>query len=190
LREISLHILDISENGITAGADCIEIVVEEDIKGNLLKIEITDNGSGIPSEMFDKVTDPFVTSRTTRKVGLGLSLLETSSQRCGGDFSISSGPGKGTRVSATFIYDHIDRAPIGDMAGSISALIIGNPYVDFIYKHSVDGKHFILNTRKIKEEKGADCLTDAVEVYQITCFIRESLERLKTDEGKNGKIDN
>ncbi len=190
MREISLHIIDIAENGITAGADWIKIVVEEDIKGNCLKIEISDNGSGIPSEMFDNVTDPFVTSRTTRKVGLGLSLLETSSRRCGGKFSISSDPGKGTRVSATFIYDHIDRAPVGDMAGSISALIIGNPGVDFIYNHSADGKLFSLNTAKIKEEKGDDCLTDAVEVYRITCFIRDSLERLKTDEDKNGKIDN
>jgi len=181
LREISLHIIDIAENGITAGADCIEIGVEENLKGNLLKIEVSDNGSGIPPEMFDNVTDPFVTSRTTRKVGLGLSLLETASRRCGGDFSISSDPGKGTRVIATFIHDHIDRAPIGDMAGSVSVLIIGNPGVDFVYDHSVDEKHFLLDTRKIKEEKGADCLTDAGEVFQMTRFIRDSLERLKAD---------
>lgn len=180
MREISLHIIDIVENGIRAGADCIKISIEENIKENLLSISISDNGSGIPAELFSKVTDPFVTSRTTRRVGLGLSLLETAARRCGGEFSITSMPGEGTQVTATFIYDHIDRAPIGDMGGSIAVLIIGNPGVDFIYDHSVDDRLFTFNTCSIKDAEGLDHFTDAVEVYKTAGYIRDALEQLKT----------
>ncbi len=119
MREISLHIMDIAENGITAGADCIQIVVDEARNENRLKIEIKDNGKGIPKNMVDKAIDPFVTTRTTRRVGLGLSLLKTAAERCDGEFVLASEPGKGTRIKAIFQYDHIDRAPLCDMASSV-----------------------------------------------------------------------
>ncbi|MCK5418347.1 MAG: ATP-binding protein, partial [Desulfobacterales bacterium] len=133
MRELSLHILDVVENGITAGGNCIWIEVDEARKKDQLKIVIRDNGSGMSIEKQDNINDPFITSRTTRRVGLGLSLLSAATERCGGTLSIDTQPGKGTEIEATFRYSHIDRAPLGDMAATITTLIIGNPGIDFVY---------------------------------------------------------
>ncbi len=179
MREISLHIMDIAENGITAGADCIRIVVNEACNENRLKIEINDNGKGIPENMIDKAIDPFVTTRTTRRVGLGLSLLKTAAERCEGEFTIASEPGKGTRVNAVFQYDHIDRMPLGKMADSVIMLIAGNPDVDFVYTHIVDEKDFTMDTRDIKKELEGISLTNPTVIQHLTKSIKEELSRLR-----------
>ena len=197
MRELSLHILDIAENGVTAGADCIQILVEEARTDDHLKIVIEDNGSGLPPEKRDKLTDPFVTSRTTRRVGLGLPLLAAAAQRCEGDLDVSSEAGKGTRVVATFQYHHIDRAPLGDMASTITTLIMGNADVDFVYNHIIDGREFSLDTREIKAEMADLSLTDPMVIHHLTKTIRNSLRELESDDGEpegkeveNGKADN
>lgn len=179
MREISLHIMDIAENGITAGADCIKIVVDEARNENRLEIVIDDNGKGISNNMIDKAIDPFVTTRTTRRVGLGLSLLKAAAERCDGKFTITSKPGKGTRISAVFQYDHVDRAPLGDMAGSVIILIVGNPGVDFVYTHLVDGNEFMLDTRDIKKELDGISLTNPTVIQHLTNSIKEGLSQLK-----------
>jgi len=179
MREISLHVMDIAENGITAGADCIQIVVDEARNENRLKIEIKDNGKGIPNNMVDKAIDPFVTTRTTRRVGLGLSLLKAAAERCDGEFALASEPGKGTRVKAIFQYDHIDRSPLGDMASSVITLIAGNPDVDFVYIHILDGKNFTMDTRDIRKELGDISLTNPTVIHHLTQSIKEELGRLK-----------
>ncbi len=197
MRELSLHILDVAEIGVTAGADCIQILVEEARTEYLLKIVIQDNGSGLPPEKRDKLTDPFVTTRTTRRVGLGLPLLAAAAERCEGDFKVTSETDEGTRVVATFQYNHIDRAPLGDMAATITTLIMGNPDIDFVYTHIVDGRDFSLDTREIKTEMEDLSLTDPLVIHQLTKTIRNSLQQLESDEGdlegkeaKNGKADN
>ena len=177
MRELSLHILDIAENGVTAGADCIHILVEEARVDDWLKIVIRDNGKGLPPEKRDKLTDPFVTTRTTRRVGLGLSLLSAAAQRCDGDLSVRSGPQNGTEVTATFRYSHIDRAPLGDIASTIAVLIMGNPDT-----HIIDGKDFRLDTREIKNEMEDRSLTDPIVIHHWTDSIRSSLQRLELDE--------
>jgi len=179
LREISLHIIDIAENGIDAGGDLICIFVDEDRCRNLLTIKISDNGSGISPEIAENVTDPFVTSRTTRRIGLGLSLLETAARRCDGDFIIESEPGKGTCITATFKYGHIDRAPVGDMAASLSVLMFGNPKTDFVYTHIIDEKQFNLDTREIKKEFKVNSLSDPLVIHRLTQFVKEGIDRLK-----------
>jgi anti-sigma regulatory factor (Ser/Thr protein kinase) len=179
LREIALHILDVAENGITAGADCIHIIVDEARAKNLLTIIIQDNGKGVQTEKIGKLTDPFVTSRTTRRVGLGLSLLEAAARRCDGNLTIDSQPDKGTRITTTFCYDHIDRAPVGDMASTLSILIMGNTEVDFVYSHRIDGKSFDLDTREIKEELGPSYMTDPALMNQLKKSIKAQLEKLE-----------
>lgn len=181
MRELSLHILDIAENGITAGADCIRILLEEARSEDLLTIRITDNGRGMPAEKVEKLTDPFITSRTTRRVGLGLSLLAAAAERCEGRLKVKTGPGAGTEVEVTFRYSHIDRAPVGDMAATITTLIMGNPQIDFVYTHIIDGRDFTMDTRELKAEMGNDSLTDPVVVHHLTASIRNSLERLRSE---------
>ena len=197
MRELSLHILDIAENGITAGGDCIWIEVDEARKTDQLKIVIRDNGHGMPAEKMKNISDPFITSRTTRRVGLGLSLLTAAAERCDGTVRVDSQPGKGTEVEATFRYSHIDRAPLGDIAATVTILIIGHPGIDFVYSHRIDGKDFSLETREIRSEIEDTSLSDPMVIHHLTKSIRSALKALASDrdnfeslEEQNGKADN
>ncbi len=174
--------MDVVENGITAGAGFIHILIEEDRIQNRLKVTIKDDGKGMPPDMLRKVTDPFVTSRTTRRVGLGLSLMNEAAKRCDGDFSVESEPGRGTSVTAIFRYDHIDRAPIGDIAGTITMLMAGNTNIDFAYDHVIDGNRFTVDTRELRKELG-ELLNDPALLFHMKKQIEEELKKLATDEG-------
>ena len=132
MEDLSLHILDIVENSIGAKASRVKIKVDEDTQKDLLMIEIEDNGRGMDGETVKKVLDPFFTTRTTRRVGLGLPLLDQATRESGGDIEIESKVGRGTRVRASFGYSHIDRKPMGDIGATLTILIAGNPEVDFV----------------------------------------------------------
>ncbi len=152
VEDLSLHILDIAENSITAGAGRIEIRISEDIRGNLLTVEISDNGKGMDKELLENACDPFYTTRTTRRVGLGIPFLAQSARESNGDISVKSEKGKGTAIKASFQYDHIDRRPIGNIGQTMIVLIMSNPDIDFIYEHRRNDKEYILNTAEIKRE--------------------------------------
>ncbi|MBU1571022.1 MAG: ATP-binding protein, partial [Proteobacteria bacterium] len=132
-------------------------------------------------EMLRSAADPFVTTRTTRRIGLGLSLWKEAAKRCGGDFSIESEPGKGTVVTATFRYDNIDRAPIGDIAGTITILMAGNPNIDFVYDHVIDGKRFTIDTRELRGDF-EDSLTDPALLFHLKKHIEQELKKLAGNE--------
>lgn len=174
MRELSLHIMDIVENGINAGATLITISIEEDRGKNILVITIGDNGHGMNEAMLAKATDPFFTSRTTRRVGLGLSLLREACQRCAGGFEIKSKEGQGTEVRASFQLDHIDLAPLGDMGSSMASLILGSPHVDFVYSHHIRENRFLLDTRDMKDELDGVPITHPEVIKYISKSIRES----------------
>lgn len=179
MRELSLHIMDIVENGIGAGADLIHLTIEEDYAGNRLRITIGDNGRGIPEDLLDKVTDPFYTTRTTRRVGLGLSLFREATKRCEGSFHIASKEGEGTRVEAEFRMDHIDLAPMGDLEGALTSLMMGYPDVDFFYVHQVDDRLFELDTRVIRKELEGVPLNHPKVLRYISETIREGLAEVR-----------
>lgn len=153
----------------------IRISVREDSRENRLSITISDNGRGIPQEMIPKIVDPFYTTRTTRRVGLGLSLFKEASRRCEGDLQIRSKEGVGTDITATFRLDHIDLPPLGDMAGTMVSLIIGSEGVDFLYEHVIDGRRFELDTKKIKAELEGVPLYNPEVIRYLTETIREFL---------------
>ncbi len=154
MEDLSLHILDIVENSIEAKASKIRIKVNEDMKKNLLTIEIKDNGDGMDKETIKKILDPFYTTRTTRKVGLGLSLLAQATKESGGNIKIKSIIGKGTSVKAVFQYNHVDRKPLGDIEKTLTTLIVGNPEINFIYEHRRGDVKFKLDTKKVCESIG------------------------------------
>lgn len=185
MRELSLHILDVAENGITAGGNCIWIEVNEERKMDQLKIVIRDNGRGMPVEKQENIDDPFITTRTTRRVGLGLSLLAAAAGRCDGTMHIDSTPGKGTEITATFRFNHIDRAPLGDMAATITTLIMGNPEIDFVYFHRIDGNEYGLDTREIRAEMEDISLSDPVVIHHLTETIRSALKALSSNESES-----
>jgi len=146
MKELSLHILDIAQNATQAGASLLEITICEE--GGLLTLEITDNGRGMDEELLASATDPFTTTRSTRNVGLGLPLLRLAAEQTGGWMTITSKPGRGTKVAAIFHLDHVDCAPLGDMSETLLALITGNPDMDLVYIHEHDGQREELDTRE------------------------------------------
>lgn len=157
MRELSLHILDILQNSVEAGATLVELTIEEDSIQDRLTIAVSDNGCGISEERLQQVFDPFHTTRRTRHVGLGLPLLKAAAQRCGGDVTIRSQVGVGTALEATFQRSHIDRAPLGDMTSTLLSFVLGGR-CDLHYAHRVCGpkgdRVFELQTADIKAELG------------------------------------
>jgi anti-sigma regulatory factor (Ser/Thr protein kinase) len=150
MEDLSLHILDIAENSVAARADKIEIRISEDIKKDLLSVEIIDNGIGMDKETQKKSIDPFYTTKTVRRFGFGLSLLREAAKAANGHFSIQSEKGEGTRIKVDFQYSHIDRKPLGDIGQTIITIVIGNPEIDLIYMHKKNNQKYSLDTRKIK----------------------------------------
>ncbi len=151
MRELSLNVLDVAQNSITAGASLITLSVTENTTEDLLTLTITDNGCGMTPEQLERVRDPFYTTRTTRKVGMGIPLFRMAAEMAGGALTIESEKGKGTTVSATFRLSHIDRMPLGDMAGTVSVLIRLNDDRDFVYRHQVDDSVYELDTRELRQ---------------------------------------
>ena len=149
MEDLSLHILDVVENSIEANASRIEIKIIEMKSKDLLAVEIKDNGRGMKKETVDRVLDPFYTTRTTRRVGMGLSLLAQAAKESNGDFEIYSKVGVGTEVKATFQYSHIDRKPIGDMKNTLITLIVSHPEINFIYEHKDEEEKYILDSNEI-----------------------------------------
>jgi anti-sigma regulatory factor (Ser/Thr protein kinase) len=168
MEDLSLHILDIAENSINAGAKNIEINIVEDTKNNLLTIEIIDDGKGMNEKVVKIATDPFYTSRTTRKVGLGLPMLKDAAEAANGKVEINSRAGSGTKVTASFQLSHIDRKPIGNMSETLVALIAGNPNIEIAYIEKSDSKKFIFDSSEIKN-RIKDCQINSPEVL---IFIR------------------
>ena len=150
MREISLHILDIVHNSIAAGASLIEVFITEDKKQNLFSVVIRDNGKGMDKELLKSVIDPFTTSRSTRKVGLGIPLFKLAAENTGGSFHITSEVGKGTEVTANFVHDSIDRQPLGDMAETMLGLFSSYEHINVVYKHKLDENEFSVKTEELK----------------------------------------
>lgn len=151
MTELSLNVLDVANNSIRAGADLIEISVHIQREQDMLTITIADNGSGMTPEQVQMVEDPFFTTRTTRKIGLGVPFFKMAALNTGGTFHIESTLGIGTTVIASFKLSHIDRMPLGDMNSTVHTLITLNTQIDFVYNYRFDEKYFNLDTRQFRE---------------------------------------
>jgi signal transduction histidine kinase len=152
MLELAAHILDIAENSVRAGARLIKIDINEDTVNDSLSIEISDDGRGMKKEEIKKVLDPFYTTKTVRRVGLGIPLLADAAQRSGGHLTLESQEGIGTTIKATFGLSHVDRQPMGNITSTLIILIAGNSDVDFFYKHRYNDRQFELDTRVIRKE--------------------------------------
>lgn len=158
MRELSFHILDVVENAIEAGARHVKLTIVEDLDADLLTIRVIDDGRGMDAEALRRVRDPFFTTRTTRHVGLGIPLLASATERCGGALAIDSQPGSGTSVVATFQHSHIDRAPLGDLPGTLICVLARNDELRLSYRHVViehgSERSFELDTDQVAEALG------------------------------------
>lgn len=179
MEDLSLHLLDIAENSVAAEASLIVIRIEEDQDRDILVLTVEDNGRGMDRRTLSQALDPFFTTKTVRRIGLGLSLLAEAARAAGGSFHLDSKLGKGTELRATFQLSHIDRQPLGDMSETLSTLIMGNPEVEIHYHHVYNGAEYSLNTAEIRERLGGTSLASIKAVRLIRRDLREGLARIR-----------
>lgn len=175
MKEIALYVLDIAQNSITANASVLEIALSE--TAETIVFTIADNGKGMSPELLARVSDPFTTTRTTRKMGLGIPLLRMAVEQTGGSLTIESTEGVGTTVTARFCAGHIDCPPVGDMAGTITLLLQGAPQLELHYTYTVDGASFQLTTEEIRAQLGPEI---SLAEPEIILWLREYLQEQET----------
>lgn len=186
MRELALHILDIAENSISAGATNIKLFVDENLMDDKLKIIIHDNGRGMDTETLERITDPFVTSRTTRKVGLGIPFFKAAAEACEGTLTIQSKSNVGTSVEVLFKHSHIDRMPLGDLTGTLMTLVIGSPEIHWIFDYYYNGYRFTFDDQPIKETLDGVPLSEPA----VMRFIHDMLEIGIQEVRCQGNIEN
>jgi anti-sigma regulatory factor (Ser/Thr protein kinase) len=179
VKELTLHLLDIVENSVTAGAKRVEVTIRENTHSDRLTLTVQDNGKGMDEALLARVTDPFVTSRTTRKVGLGIPLLKAAAESCNGYLHIDSTPGEGTRLEAAFQRSHIDRMPLGDLAGTMLTLLVAFSGVRWVFTYQVDERQFVFDSEPIVEELGDIPISEPSILAFVKQMLREGVERVQ-----------
>ena len=178
MRELSLNVMDVAQNSVRAEATVVRITVTESDKDDRLTIEIADNGCGMTQEQVQQVIDPFFTTRTTRKVGLGVPLFKLSAEQTGGSFDIQSEKGVGTTTTASYVKSHVDMTPLGDINSTVKILIQCNPDIDFVYTCTTDNGSFTLDTRELREVLG-DVSLDTPDVLEwIADYLEENTKSI------------
>ena len=183
MKELSLNILDITENSVKAGATLTEILIEE--TPDKLQLKIIDNGCGMSEEILKGVENPFYTTRTTRRVGLGIPLLKMAAEQTEGSFSITSqersdnSENHGTEVQAVFNKNHLDYTPLGDVVSSITTLIHGHPDTDFLFRHVRPAGEVSLDTRELREQLGDEI---PLNTYEVIKWVEEYLREQYQDQ--------
>lgn len=187
MRELALHILDVTENSVSAGAQNIIIRVIEDHLADRLAISVQDDGRGMDAQTVAAVIDPFVTSRTTRKVGLGIPLLKEAAELCNGSLVIDSTPGKGTLIQVDFQLNHIDRMPLGDLADTFLNLLIAHPDVHWIFDYQVTSSHngrqdFLFDDQQVKETLEGIPLCDPTVLEYLRGVFLEGIAEIQVEQ--------
>jgi len=179
MNDLSLHIIDIIQNSLSAGAGIIKLTVEEDIPRDSLVIIIEDNGRGMTKEVAERLEDPFYTTRTTRRVGMGIPLFKQSALQSGGGLSITSEVGKGTVVRAWFVHSNIDRPPLGDIANSFVLMVSANPNMHFVLKYIFNGREYVFDSVEVAEVLGDISLSDVRVIKMLEEMVDENIKELK-----------
>ncbi len=191
MKELSLNILDVAENSVKAGASLTQILLTE--QDGTLTLEIVDDGCGMDEDVVRSVIDPFYTTRTTRKVGMGIPLLKLACEQTGGSLAISSVTEEadpvahGTHVTATFDMNHIDFTPLGDVSSTVLTLIQGHPDRDFMFRHRLQGRDVELDTRELREVL-EDVPLNSYDVMEwIRGNLQEQYEELSDRDTRDGE---
>ena len=185
MPEIALNILDIAENSVRAQALHVEIIVSVQPEEDTLTVVIRDDGCGMTPDQVKKAQDPFFTTRTTRKIGLGVPFFRQAAESTEGSFQIDSEEGKGTEVKAVFVLSHIDRMPLGDISSTIHTLIVFNERIEFRYTYRYGEKSFVLDTREMREILGEEI---SFAEPEVSAFIRKYLEANKKDTDGGAEV--
>lgn len=180
MRELSEHILDIVYNAVEAGAHRVRVSICEDTQADRLTITVSDDGRGMSPEEARRALDPFYTTRTTRRVGLGIPLLAQAARACAGDIEVQSQPGQGTTVRAWFQHSHVDRQPLGNVAATLVTILAGQPNLALEYHHAVNGRAFDFSTDELRREAGDVPLSDPGVAGWLQRYLEEGERTLQT----------
>lgn len=178
MKDLSLHVMDILQNSTRAGATKIELNIVENTTEDIYSLQFIDNGCGMDEETVQKVIDPFFTTRTVRKVGLGLPLIKQNAERTGGSFQIKSELGKGTTVNVVFAHENIDRPTLGDIAGTIVLTASAFPNIHFVYRHQRDEKKYVFDTDEVNEALDGMSIQDPEIIQYLREMINENLKEI------------
>ncbi|HWR09658.1 ATP-binding protein [Sporomusa sp.] len=178
MRELSLHILDLVQNSLEAGAMIVKLEIVEDLAADVMLIRVADNGRGMDEKLRQLVIDPFVTTRITRRIGLGLPLMDMSSKRCDGYLKIDSTPGQGTIIQAKYRHSHLDRPPLGNMVETIKTILVANPTLDFLYHHTVNDRTFTVSSREIADILDGASLTQPEILIWLHEYLSDNIANL------------
>jgi len=179
MDELSLNILDIAQNSVAAEATLVKIDVEEDDIGDRVVIRVSDNGKGMSDKFLETVENPFITTRKTRKIGLGISFLKEAAEITGGCIELQSELGLGTTITAYFTKSHVDRQPLGDLTGTIITLVTLNPGIDFEIRYVVNENEFLFSSQDVKAHLGEDVMLNSPPIISfLTDYVKEHIQNL------------
>lgn len=182
MKTLSLHLFEIVSNSVFYGANNIEIIVRDSKKENIYSFEVKDDGCGIKKEDIEKVTDAFFTSRSSRKVGLGLALTKMKAEQCGGNLEIESIYGKGSKVEFWFMHNHIDRPPLGEIEEVIMLIATMKENISLNYKHTTDKGEYIFDTKEIRKTLDEVPITEIKIIKALKEMIKTNLEEISVNE--------
>jgi anti-sigma regulatory factor (Ser/Thr protein kinase) len=181
MEDLAMHILEILMNSIKAGASLITLKIKDSFNDDVIAFTIEDNGKGMDEEMVKKAADPFTTSRTTRRIGMGLAFMKGLAETCGGEFNILSTPGKGTIVSASVQKLNIDTPELGNIGEMMMESVQSNEAIDYVLDYSTDYGQFVFDSRIIKEELAGVSLLEPEILIWIKEYINQGIEQAKED---------
>ncbi|MCX7841461.1 MAG: ATP-binding protein [Clostridia bacterium] len=176
MKDLSLHLMDILQNSITAGASRVDVAITADAQKDRLTITVSDNGCGMSEDLLHQAANPFTTTRTTRKIGLGIPLFKDSAEAAGGHLNISSSPGKGTRLSAEFGISHIDRLPLGDVGETLAGVIMSNPNIRWFLVLDNKKEQFCFDTQEVKARLAEVPISEYSVIEWIKGYINEGIK--------------
>ena len=177
-----MHVYDLMENSTAADSTEVKLTIRDSLKDNIFHFVIEDNGRGMSPEFLARVTDPYTTSRTTRKVGLGLPLIKMNTENCGGGIDLTSQVGKGTRLAFWFQHNHLDRPPMGDLAGWLVMLVTQHEDIHFIITYTTDDGEFVFDTDEVKEALGGMSMNDVTIVGYLKEMVASNLEEIHANQ--------
>ncbi len=180
MKDLSMHIIDIVQNSLEAGATDVRLAITEDTGKDVFTIEIADNGRGMDEELAAKAIDPFFTTRKTRRIGLGLPLLKAAAERCDGDMTLKSAPGQGTTTTASFRHSHIDRAPLGNIIDTIVNVIVGSPDLNFYFSHKIDGKEVVFDAKELRQQLEDVPLNNPAVINWVKKYLTDSYNEIRS----------
>ncbi len=182
MKELAMHVYDLMENSTAADSTLVSLTIRDSLKDNIFHFTIQDNGRGMTPEFLARVTDPYTTSRTTRKVGLGLPLIKMNTENCGGGMNITSQVGVGTRLEFWFQHNHWDRPPMGDLPGTLVLLLSAHQDIHFVITYTTDVDTFQLDTDELREALGDMSLNDIHIINYLREMITENLREIQANE--------